>query len=79
MGIVNLVLRCAIFSGIFPNQLFREINCISLSTEFEFGANVFHSLVEKRFKTENRLSTFPVGRAVNTEIFLSSNKFPFCK
>ena len=42
-----------------------EINCISLSDEF--GANIFHSLVEEKL----RLSTFSVVRVIKTEIFMS--------
>ena len=43
----------------------------------EFGANVSRSLVERRVKTENCVSTFAVVRVVNTEIFISSIIFPF--
>ena len=35
-----------------------------------FGVNVFRSLVERRVKTENHLSTLAVGVVVNTEIFI---------
>ena len=52
-----------------------EINCISLSNEF--GDNVFHSLVKRKVKTENRLPTFSVVGVVNTEIFVSFSKLPF--
>ena len=75
------------FSGICPNQLFRpylnhiwgsiEINCISLSNEF--GANVFHSSVERKVKTENHPSIFAVSGVVNTKIFMSFSKLPFYK
>ena len=54
-----------------------EINCINLFNEF--GANVFHSLVERKVKTENRLSTFAVVGVVNTEIFMGFIKLPFYK
>ena len=45
----------------------------------EFGTNVFGSLVERKVKTENRLSTFAVVGVVNTENFLSFIKLPFYK
>ena len=54
-----------------------EINYISLSNEF--GANVFRSSVERKVKTENRPSTFPVIGVVNTEIFMSFIKLAFYK
>ena len=44
-----------------------------------FGANAFHNLVERKVKTENRLSTFAVIKVVNTEIFMSFIKLPFYK
>ena len=54
-------------------------NCFSLSNEF--GTNLFHSLVERKVKTENHLTTFEVVGVVNTEIlkwvslnFLFTNK-----
>ena len=54
-----------------------EINLISLFDEF--GANVFHNLVERKGKTENRLSTFAVVVVINTEIFMSFINLPFYK
>ena len=45
----------------------------------EFGANVFRSSVERKVKTENRPSTFPVIGVVNTEIFMSFIKLAFYK
>ena len=42
-----------------------------------FGVNVFRSLLERRVKTENHLSTLAVGVVVNTEIFMSFIKLYF--
>ena len=44
-----------------------------------FGVNVFRSLLERRVKTENHLSTLAVGVVVNTEIFMSFIKLYFQK
>ena len=51
-----------------------EINCTGLSNEF--GTKVFHSLIERRIKTENNFSIFAVA-GVNIEIFMSFTNFPF--
>ena len=48
---------------------------ISLSNEF--GVNVLHSLVERKVKIKNRLSTFAVVGVVNSEIFMSFTKLLF--
>ena len=52
-----------------------EISCISLSNEF--GANVFRRFVERKVKTENRLSTFAVVGVVNIETSMSFINFLF--
>ena len=54
-----------------------EINCISLPNEF--SSNVLHRLAKRIVKTENCLSAFAVVGVINTEIFLSFIKLPFCK
>ena len=48
-----------------------SIKIYYLSLSNEFGASVFRSLVKRRAKTENCLSTFAVVGVVNTEIFAS--------
>ena len=42
----------------------------------DFSANVFHSLVKRRVKTEDRFSRFAVVGEINTEIFISFIKLP---
>ena len=54
-----------------------EINCISLSNEF--GANVYHSLVERSIINWKLFSTFVVVGVVDTEIVMCFIKLPFYK
>ena len=79
-------LCCTLFSGIYPNQLFRpylnhmyEVPLKLIALSNEFGSNVFCRLAEKKVRTENCLSTFAVVGVVNTEIFMSFIKLPFYK
>ena len=67
----------SVISSLFKSYIWGsiEINCISLSNEF--GTNVFRSLVERKVKTENHLSTFAVVGVVKTESFRVSLNFLF--
>ena len=85
---INLVLRCAVFSGICPNQLFRPylnhiyetpLKLIALVCRMSFVPKYFKVQSKEKLKTENRLSTFVVIGVANTEIFMSFIKLLFYK
>ena len=70
----------SVISCLSKSSIYGSINIYCISLSIEFGTKVFRSLVEKRVKAENCLSTFAVeGVTSNGEIFMSFTEFPFYK
>ena len=68
----------SVISSLYPYQYEIPLKLIALVCLMSLEP-VLRSLVKRKVKTENCISTFPVAGVVNTEIFMSFIKHPFYK